>query len=282
MTRGPISTMSWTLDHEYDTDEGTVRWAEMGAGEPVVLVHGTPYSSFLWRDVAPALARTRRVFVFDHLGFGQSEKREGQDLGLAAHARRFAALLSHWGIENPSVVGHDIGGAVALRTLLVERTAFRDLVLFDAVTGGAWERGLFALLLEHPEVFSRLPGYAHEALVTSHLRRGTNLGYRPGVLDTFLAPWRGADGQAAFYRQYSQIRESDTVDYESLLERIAIPVHLLWGTEDDILPPPYAHWIHERIPHADLHWIDGAGHLLQEDAPAQLISYLAEMLNPPS
>ncbi|WP_424894073.1 alpha/beta fold hydrolase [Streptomyces sp. SAI-195] len=138
--------MDWTLSEAFETPGGVVRWGTMGSGDPLVLVHGTPYSSFLWRDIAPALARTRTVFYFDHLGFGQSEQREGQDLSLAAHSRNFAQLLEHWGLSRPSVVAHDIGGAVALRTLLLEERNYRDLTLFDAVSGGEWERGLFSAL----------------------------------------------------------------------------------------------------------------------------------------
>lgn len=266
--------MKWTLGEEFETPDGTVRWRRLGSGDPVVLVHGTPYSSFLWRDIAPALARTRTVFVFDHLGFGQSDQHEGQDLSLAAHARNFARLLDHWELSCPSVVAHDIGGAVALRTLLLEERSYRDLTLFDAVSGGEWERGLFQLILEHAEVFQQLPDYAHEALVASHLRHATHVGFRPEVLETFLAPWRAAAGQAAFYRQYSQIRQADTAAYEHLLGGMSLPVRLIWGREDRILPPEYAEWLHERIPHAELHWIEGAGHLLQEDAPGQLLAYL--------
>ncbi|MFV2179395.1 alpha/beta fold hydrolase [Actinomadura sp. LOL_016] len=267
--------MDWSLGEGFETPDGVVRWAAMGGGgDPIVLVHGTPYSSFLWRDIAPALALTRRVYVFDHLGFGRSDKREGQDLGLAAHARRFRRLLDHWGLDRPSVVAHDIGGAVALRTLLLEGADFGDLTLFDAVSGGEWERGLFRLFLEQVEVFQRLPGYAHEALVASHLRHATHVGLRPEIIDTFLEPWRGAEGQAAFYRQYSQIRQADTADYEHLLGGMTLPVRIVWGREDRILPPQYAEWLHDRIPHAELHWIEGAGHLLQEDAPAQLTAHL--------
>ena len=96
--------MTLTPDQEFLTDQGIVRWTSVGDGDPIVLVHGTPYSSFLWRDVASALAaRGRRVYLFDHLGYGQSDKREGQDLTLAAQARRFAAILGHWGLERPGV-----------------------------------------------------------------------------------------------------------------------------------------------------------------------------------
>lgn len=266
--------MKWKLSEEFEAPEGTMRWRVFGSGDPIVLVHGTPYSSFLWRDIAPALACTRKVFVFDHLGFGQSDQREGQDLSLAAHARNFARLLDHWELSEPSVVAHDIGGAVALRTLLLEKRGYRDLTLFDAVSGGEWERGLFQLILEHHDVFRLLPDYAHEALVASHMRHAAYVGLRPEVLDAFLTPWRGAAGQAAFYRQYSQIRQADTAAYESLLAGMTLPVRLIWGREDRILPPQYADWLHAHIPHAELHWVEGAGHLLQEDAPGQLMSYL--------
>lgn len=266
--------MDWTLGQAFQTSDGMVRWTTLGSGDPIVLVHGTPYSSFLWRDIAPALARDRQVFVFDHLGFGESEQRDGQDLTLAAHARTFAELLKHWGLAHPSVVAHDIGGAVVLRALLLEEATYRDLTFFDAVSGGEWERGLFRLILQHADVFEQLPDYAHLALVTSHLRNATHVGFRPEVLEAFLAPWRGPAGQAAFYRQYSQIRQADTAAYEPLLRQISLPTRILWGREDRILPPPYAEWLHDKIPHAQLSWIEGAGHLLQEDAPARLLAHL--------
>lgn len=266
--------MNWAVDEEFQSPDGTVRWTAFGSGDPIVLVHGTPYSSFLWRDIAPALAATRRVFVFDQLGYGQSDQHDGQDLSLKAQARNFASLLDHWGLSNPSVVAHDIGGAVALRTLLLEGVNYRDLTLFDAVSGGEWERGLFQLILKYADVFHQLPDYAHEALVASHLRHATHTGFRPGVLEAFLAPWRGAAGQAAFYRQYSQIKQADTAEYEPLLGKISIPMRLIWGREDHILPPRYAEWLHGKVPHSSLTWIDGAGHLLQEDAPAQLLAHL--------
>jgi len=267
--------MAWKLPEEFETDGGVIRWAQLGAGgNPIVLVHGTAYSSFIWRDIAPALGLRRTVFVFDHLGYGQSEKREGQDLTLAAQARRFVQLLDHWGLGAPSVVAHDIGGAIVLRALLLDGAVYRDLTMVDAVSGGRWEGGLFHLIRTRPEVFEQLPDYAYEALVVGHFGNATHLGLRPEVLQTFLAPWRGPEGQAAYYRQYRQLSESDTDPYETKLDEIDVPVKLVWGREDRILPSEHATWLQERIPHARLHWIADAGHLVQEDAPAQLLSHL--------
>ena len=207
------------LDQRFDDGGGAIRWMKVGAGLPIVLVHGTPYSSRSFRAIVPSLAEHREVFLFDHLGYGQSEQREGQDLSIAAQGRRLARLLGYWGLDSPSVVATDIGGAIALRALLIERVQFADLLLFDAVTGGDWERGLFALMLEHTEVFDALPGYAHRALVAAHMQNATHLGFRPDVLDELLAPWIGSEGQAAYYRQYSQLRQGDTAGVRAFAER---------------------------------------------------------------
>ncbi|MCX4669080.1 alpha/beta hydrolase [Streptomyces sp. NBC_01381] len=261
---------------KFETSDGYVRWASFGEGDPVVLLHGSPFSSYIWREIAPALARTRKVYVWDLLGFGRSEQRDGQDVGLAAQGRHFARLLAHWGLERPSVVAHDVGGAVALRALLLEGAAYRDLTLVDAVGGGAWGTGYFKLIRDNAHVFERLPGYAHEALVASHLRHATHTGYGPGVLDAYLAPWRGARGQAAFYRQYRQFAQSQTDEIEPLLGEVSVPTRIIWGREDRLLPGEFAAFLRARIPHAELIWLDGAGHTVQEDAPARLLAHLEE------
>ena len=56
------------------------------------------------------------------------------------------------------------------------------------------------------------------------MRNATQLGFRPGLLEELLKPWVGSEGQAAYYRQYSQLRQADTAEYEHRLGRISIPV----------------------------------------------------------
>ncbi|MEU6675088.1 alpha/beta hydrolase [Streptomyces sp. NPDC046925] len=282
----------WPLGEKFETPDGCVRWASFGEGDPVVLLHGSPFSSYIWRDMAPALARTRKVYVWDLLGFGQSEQRQGQDVGLAAQARIFADLLTHWGLgraersgranpsgnadhsARPSVVAHDVGGAVALRALLLEGAEYADLTLVDAVGGGEWGTGYFKLIRENAHVFEQLPDYAHEALVASHLRHATHTGYGPGVLDAYIDPWRGTEGQAAFYRQYRSFAQSQTDELEPLLGKVTLPTHIIWARQDRLLPTEFADFLRTRIPHADLTWVDDAGHTIQEDAPAQLLSHV--------
>ncbi|MBK6033655.1 alpha/beta fold hydrolase, partial [Streptomyces sp. MBT59] len=153
---------------------------------PVLVAH-------LARDRTGARPGPHQVYVFDLLGFGQSEQRAGQDLGLAAHTRVFTGLLDHWGLESPRVIAHDIGGAVALRALLLEGARYADLTLVDAVGCGDWGTGLFRLVRENAHLFEQLPVYAHEALAESHLRFASHTGYRPDVLAAHLDPWRGEE-----------------------------------------------------------------------------------------
>jgi pimeloyl-ACP methyl ester carboxylesterase len=267
--------IDWLVGEEFTTDDGVVRWTSLGSGEPIVLLHGTPFSSFVWRDIALALAKTRRVYVWDMLGFGQSDKHEGQDVSLAAQGRIFTALLGYWGLSHPSVVAHDVGGVVALRATIIEAAKFHDLTLLNAVGVSGWSDGaFFRTIKSDPDLFAQLPADAHEALVASKIRDASHLGLRPVVLDRLLDPWRGVDGQAAFYRQYGQADEADCDEFQEQLGDLSIPTRILWGREDRWLPPHYAKRLRSRLPDPEFAWIEQSGHLVQEDAPAQLLSYL--------
>jgi pimeloyl-ACP methyl ester carboxylesterase len=209
------------------------------------------------------------------LGFGKSEQRADQDVSLAAQARVFAQLLREWSLPSPAVVAHDVGGVVALRALLLEGCSYEELTLLDAVGVPGWSGGgFFDVTRNNPDVFSRLPGFAHRALVASKLEDGSHRGLRPTALAEFLSPWCGERGQAAFYRQYAQASEDDTQEIRDKLGSISLPIRILWGREDRWLPPAYADETRARIPHTEFTWIVDAGHLVQEDAPAELLAHL--------
>ena len=168
-----MTAENWALDRTHRSSSGEVRWAALGAPDrpPVVLLHGTPFSSYVWRSVARALADRHRVFVWDMPGYGTSEKRADQDVSLAAQARVFTELLDHWGLAGgeraPSVVAHDFGGCVALRAHLLHGARYRRLALVDPVALAPWGSPTYRLLGEHAEVFERLAPGLHRALCAS-------------------------------------------------------------------------------------------------------------------
>lgn len=268
----------WTLDQQFATPGGTVRWDVMGDGPPVVLVHGTPFSSFVWRDLAHGLADRHRVHVWDLLGYGTSEQRDGQDMSLAAQTRIFAALLDHWGLSDPAVVAHDFGGAVTLRTFLLERRRFRRMALLDPVAVAPWGTGFFRLVQQHPEAFHQLPAIHHEAVMRAHVRTATAQGLTPAVEDALVTPWLGAAGQAAHYRNIEQNGQRYTDEVQPRYGQIDVPVMILWGADDAWLPVERGRELHDLIPGSRFRVVPGAGHLLQLDAPGTVATVLADFL----
>lgn len=275
----------WPLPHTYDSDLGAVRWNRLGgSGPPVVLLHGTPFSSRIWRDVGAALADGYQVFVWDMPGYGVSDRFEGQDLSLAAYGALFAGLLRHWGLARPLVVAHDSGGAVALGAHLRHGADYARLALVDAVSLAPWGSEFAGVAGSHPDVFARLPGPLHRALLRTYVASASSPGLRPDVLDALVAPWLGADGQAAFYRQLAQ-RRTDAEYTGSMQDRyatVAAPTLVCWGADDAWIPAARGHELAAVVPDARLRVIADAGHLLPCDRPAELTAALLGFLREPA
>jgi pimeloyl-ACP methyl ester carboxylesterase len=218
------------------------------------------------------------VFVWDMPGYGASEKFSGQDVSLAAQGRVFTELLAHWGLEEPLVVAHDFGGAVSLRAHLLHRSRYRALALVDPVALAPWGSPFFRLVGEHSEVFEQLPPALHEALVREYVSSASSPGLHPAVLDRLVQPWLGETGQAAFYRQIAQADQRYTDEVQDRYGEIDIPALVCWGRDDTWIPAAKGQELVARVPGARLEPIAGAGHLVQEDAPAELTAALAAFL----
>ncbi|MFE5818901.1 alpha/beta fold hydrolase [Streptomyces sp. NPDC056479] len=274
----PVPT--WQLTHSFTSASGDVRWDRLGRPDrpPVVLLHGTPFSSYVWRAVARSLARHHQVFVWDMPGYGTSEKAAGQEVSLAAQGRVFTELLGHWGLTEPLVVAHDFGGAVALRAHLLHGARYRALALVDPVALAPWGSPFFRLVGEHSDVFERLPPALHRALVREYVASASSPGLRPGVLDRLVEPWLGDLGQAAFYRQIAQAEQRHTDEIQGRYAGITIPTLVCWGEDDTWIPVAKGRELAALLPGAQWEPIAGAGHLVQEDAPAELTAVLLDFL----
>ncbi|MGY5124608.1 alpha/beta fold hydrolase [Streptomyces nigrescens] len=277
----------WLLDRTFRSASGDkVRWAVLGEGQTdapaVVLLHGTPFSSYVWRGIARALAARHRVFVWDMPGYGASEKRADQDVSLGAQAGVFTELLTHWGLATeaarPAVVAHDFGGCVALRAHLLHGARYARLALVDPVALAPWGSPTYRLLGAHPEVFGQLPRDLHRALVREYVSSASHPGLHPAVLDRLAEPWCTEDGQPAFYRQIAQNDQRFTDEIEGRYGELALPTLICWGTQDTWIPATKGHELASRIPNSRLRLIENAGHLVQEDAPAELGAALGEFL----
>lgn len=272
----------WLLDRKFHSSSGTVRWASFGTGAagapPVVLLHGTPFSSYVWRRIARDLAARHQVFVWDMPGYGASAMHAGQDVSLAAQTVVFGELLAHWELPAPAVVAHDFGGCVALRAHLLHGARYDRLALVDPVALAPWGSPAYRLLGAHSEVFAQLPPALHRALVREYLASASHPGLPPAVLDRLVEPWCTAQGQAAFYRQIAQNDQRMTDEVQGRYGELTLPTLVCWGAQDSWIPAAKGYELAAAVPGARLRLIEGAGHLVQEDAPDRLTAELSDFL----
>jgi pimeloyl-ACP methyl ester carboxylesterase len=266
------------LKQEYEFSEGLVRYDIIGDGPSVVLVHGTPWSSFTWYKLAPVLAQRYRVYYYDLIGYGQSAKRDGQNVSLGAQNRLLTELLDHWNLDNPRVVAHDIGGATTLRTHLLDNRDFEKMVLINVVAIAPWGSPFCAHVQQHESGFSGVPAYIHKAIVEAYIQGALSNPLETEEFDTLVRPWLDDAGQAAFYRQIVQASQQYTDEVEPRYANIRCPVQILWGEEDVWIPFATGERLHQAIPHSQFCPVAKAGHLSQLDAPVTIASCVMRFL----
>lgn len=263
-----------SLDRSSSWRGRTIAWERFGDGPPLVLLHGTPWSSALWRPIATALAQRFTVYLWDMPGYGRSSKKAGDAVDLGTQGELFAHLLDEWGLDRPHVIAHDFGGAVALRARLLHGARYASLCLVDVVALSPWGSPFFTLVKQHADVFAQLPAPVHRGAVEAYVRGAGFRGLDETDLAMLVDPWADAEGQAAFYRQIAQADERFTDEIEPLYGSIDEPVHIVWGTEDSWIPVERAHRLQSAMPDSSLTLVPDAGHLIQLDAPEALTAEL--------
>ncbi len=263
---------SWALKQRFEFQGQSIAYDVLGEGPPLVLVHGTPFSSYVWRTIARELARSYEIHLYDLLGYGQSEKRDGQDVSLGVQNDVFAALIEHWGLTTPNVLAHDFGGATVLRAHLINGCDYRKLLLFDAVAVRPWGSPFVQQVRDHEAAYSGVPDYIQHAILGAYLRGAVSREMTDAELAPYIAQWTGDVGQPAFYRQIAQMDFRYTDEVEGRYGEIKCPVLLLWGTEDDWIPLDRGRKLAGMIPGCEFREVPGAGHLMQEDAPEAIVA----------
>lgn len=263
---------SWSLTQRFDYGGQSIAYDILGDGPSLVLVHGTPFSSYVWRSIARELSRSYTVYLYDLLGYGQSEKRDGQDVSLGVQNDVFAALIDHWDLLTPYVLAHDFGGATVLRAHLLNGCDYWKLLLFDVVAVRPWGSPFVQHVRDHEAAFAGMPDYIQRAILGAYVRGAISRPVTDAELEPYIAQWMGEVGQPAFYRQIAQMDLRYTDEVEGHYGEIRCPVSLLWGTDDDWIPLDRGRQLATMIPGCAFREIAGAGHLMQEDAPEAIVS----------
>jgi len=282
------SAGSSTIRMRYRTIHGYRSAFRMaGKGRAILLIHGIGDSSDTWRDIMPGLARNYRVIAPDLLGHGASDKPR-TDYSLPSYANGMRDLLGVRGIEQVTLVGHSLGGAVAMQFAYQFPERVERLVLVG--TGGI-SRGVTPLLRA-----ATLPG-AELALMALRLpTMRTQLGFAikalqfldvdlavdaPDVLRVVDALPDGTS-RNAFIRTLRAV-----VDWKgqvgTMLDRCylaqGMPTMLLWGGRDQVVPSTHAGLGHVAMPGSRLEIFEHAGHFPFRTDPQRFENVLRDFIS---
>jgi pimeloyl-ACP methyl ester carboxylesterase len=266
------------LDQRFTFQGQTVAWGSAGDGDPVILIHGFPWSAQAWRNIVPWIAKTHRVYFFDMLGCGLSEKHGNQIVSENVQSDLLEALVEFWQLDRPQVVGHDFGGLAALRGHFINKIPYGGLHLIDAVAVLPSGSPFYTHVANYEEAFAGLPAYAHEALFRAYIQNAAHYPLREEAVEIYAAPWRGEVGQAAFYRQIAQADIRHITEVQQLYKKPDFDVHLIWGEHDTFIPPEQGLELHGLLAADSFTKIQNAAHIVHEDAPEAIVGALLSNL----
>jgi pimeloyl-ACP methyl ester carboxylesterase len=258
-----------------------------GSGKPVVLLHGTPSSSLIWRNIVPKLVEASfKVHVFDLLGFGLSERPwdPAIDTSMTGQVAVLEDLLSLWGLRTTHVIAHDIGGGIAQRFAVLSPDRVLSLTLIDVVSFDSYPSKRTKQQMQSGfESLIKADSEDHRAHFREWLLSAVQNPQKleQSALDDYLNYISGPIGQPSIFQH--QVRHYDSKHTMEVAPRLgeleALPVHLIWGANDSWQVIDWAHRLHGAIPGSELTIIEDAGHFSPEDQPEQISARLLQFLS---
>lgn len=271
-----------------------------GNGPALLLIHGIGDNSSTWNDVIPMLAQHYTVIAPDLLGHGRSDKPRA-DYSVSAFANGMRDLLVVLGINKVTVVGHSLGGGVATQ-FCYQFPRFVERLVLVAAGGVSREVNPVLRLVTIPVVHEaltllRVPGVLPAMRAVGHsVAKAPSLPTPPGfprnlspkrmlndhedmmrVVGDLAAP----TASAAFLRTLRAV-----VDWRgqavTMLDRAYLteflPVLVVWGDDDSVIPYEHALMLHSAMPHSELSTFVGSGHFPFHDEPERFVQVLTEFL----
>jgi pimeloyl-ACP methyl ester carboxylesterase len=254
-------------------------------GAPILLVHGFGTCSFLWRNVGPTLALANRTaFAVDLFGYGESDRPFDALVGIEAQSDYLDRALTALRLTKATVVGIDLGGAIAMhlaftraerveRLVLINPIAFNDVPAED-IKSMQRNTARYALKISRG-VLGAAP------LIRELLERSVaDARHMPeGLIARYLAPYVGNEGLNHLLDLARAVDDADMQEVE--LGQIDRPALIVWGDQDPFVSPRLADRIADTIPGSRLVRLPGTGRLVPEEAPDTLANLILEFIGAP-
>lgn len=252
-----------------------VHYVDEGSGPPLLLLHGNPTYSFLYREIIRRLSPRFRCVAPDYPGFGLSTAPPGYDFLPATHSRVLEELVGRLGLSGLTVMVQDWGGPIGLGLAGRRPELFRALVI-----GNTWAWPVEAA--PSMERFAKIMGGPIGGFLIDHLNVFVNV-FIPGgmkrrkpskeVMDAYRGPFTRRESRTpvhVFPREILASREY-LAEVERNLSRLRdLPALIVWGDRDVAFRKPELERFERLFPRRRTVLLHGAGHYIQEDAPEEI------------
>lgn len=253
-------------------------------GTPLILIHGTPSSSLIWRSILPRLvAAGYKVHLYDLLGYGVSERPWDVDTSISGQVPILEGLFATWGLDSAHIIAHDIGGGIAQRLAIFSPAYVRSLAMIDVVSFNSYpSKRTQEQMAAGLETLAKAPSATHTAHFRTWLLGAVHnpSAFETTSLDTYLSYITGPIGQVSLFEH--QIRHYDPKHTMEIADRLGelgkMPVKIIWGADDAWQVVDWAYKLRDAIPGAELTVVQEAGHFCQEDQPERISELLLEFL----
>jgi len=249
-----------------------IYWDEQGSGEPLLLIMGLSYPSYMWHRTRPLLAQSFRTIAFDNRGIGQSDVPEGV-YPIAQMASDAAAVLDAAKVQSAHLFGLSMGGMIAQEFALQYPQRVRSLILGCTNAGGPHAVRAEAEVLQLLMRQGMTPEEAKEAIIPYIYDAGTP---RARIDEDMAIRMKWYPTPQGYLGQLQGILAWEAY---SRIAQIKAPTLIIHGETDQLIPVANAHLLAERIPHAQLTLIPHASHIFETDQPAIAIHAIMNFLS---
>jgi pimeloyl-ACP methyl ester carboxylesterase len=272
-----MATTATTLE-TVQVDGLTLGYRELGDGPPVLLLHGWPTSSFLWRRVMVPIARANRVVAPDLPGFGASDKPPDARYDFEFFELTIDELLEALGIERIGLAVHDLGGPIGVHWALGRPERLSRLALLNTLVYPQFSEAVMAFIkaCSEPELREQLTSPAGlEAAMKLGLADESKL--TDDVVAAVQEPFGDEPSRRALAAAGIGLPVEGFAEIERRLPSLEVPVRVIYGARDRILPDVAETMgrVKKDLPQAEVTALDDCGHFLQEEAPERIGAELA-------
>ncbi|HZW38376.1 MAG TPA: alpha/beta hydrolase [Ignavibacteriaceae bacterium] len=269
--------MKFFFDNKYFID-----YDKTGSGKlNLILLHGYGTSKETWRYVRPLLEKDYTLYLLDMKGFGLSSKPKDKRYTAADQAVIINAFIANQNLNNVVIVGHSFGGAVALYSYLADKTRIKKIILVDP--------SIYLTKLPFIAIAAKFPlvKWFIMYLVPNKIKARISLRfliYKNNPIpeenvEKFAAYLKTSGAYNAFIQTANLMVPYINEELSPRLKEINIPVQIIWGKNDPLLPYKQALKLRDEIPPAVLHLVEDCGHIPQIEKPEEAVRVMKLFLN---